>query len=278
MRLAKFTRYLNAYLSNHHQQDSHALTAVGEALVEDTPRLIRLSIWIMLAFTMFLVGWAGMAQMDEVVSATGKTLSQSPQYRVQATVTGELNELYIREGQIVNIGDPLMRLDHSPQQEKASVNAPNELSLVVSPVRGMVKHILVDTTNGQVLPGRTLVEITPLDDKLLIEARVPLKDIAFLRPGQEAVITFAAYDHTTFGSLKGCIEQISQDAMTDPAGNSFYLVRLRTQSNFLGTIDKPLLILPGMVAHMDIITGKKTLLSYLLKPIRQARMEALRER
>ncbi|GAB7197531.1 hypothetical protein [Dickeya oryzae] len=182
MRLAKFTRYFNAYLSNHHQHDPHALTAVGEALVEDTPRLIRLSIWIMLAFIMFLVGWAGMAQVDEVVSATGKTLSQSPQYRVQATVTGELNELYIREGQIVNIGDPLMRLEHSPQQEKASVNAPDELSLVVSPVRGMVKHILVDTTNGQVLPGRTLVEITPLDDKLLIEARVSLKDMAFFTP------------------------------------------------------------------------------------------------
>ncbi|AUQ26365.1 HlyD family efflux transporter periplasmic adaptor subunit [Dickeya zeae] len=274
MRLAKFTRYLSC----HHQQDSHTLPAVGEALVEDTPRLIRLSIWIMLAFIMFLIGWAGMAQMDEVVSATGKTLSQSPQYRVQATVTGELNELYIREGQIVNIGDPLMRLDTRSSQEKAPANTADELSLVVSPVRGMVKHILVDTTNGQVLPGRTLVEITPLDDKLLIEARVRLKDMAFLRPGQEAVIAFAAYDHATFGSLKGYIEQISQDAVTDPAGNSFYLVRLRTQSNYLGSIDKPQLILPGMVAHVGIITGRKTLLSYLLKPIRQARMEALRER
>lgn len=274
MRLAKFTRYLSC----HHQQDSHTLPAVGEALVEDTPRLIRLSIWIMLAFIMFLIGWAGMAQMDEVVSATGKTLSQSPQYRVQATVTGELNELYIREGQIVNIGDPLMRLDTRSSQEKAPSNTSDELSLVVSPVRGMVKHILVDTTNGQVLPGRTLVEITPLDDKLLIEARVRLKDMAFLRPGQEAVIAFAAYDHATFGSLKGYIEQISQDAVTDPAGNSFYLVRLRTQSNYLGSIDKPQLILPGMVAHVGIITGRKTLLSYLLKPIRQARMEALRER
>ncbi|AYC20153.1 Hemolysin secretion protein D, chromosomal [Dickeya dianthicola] len=282
MRLAKFVQYLNTYFSSHHQQDPQALSDVGQALVEDTPRIIRLSIWIMLAFAVFLVGWASVAEIDEVVQATGKTLSQSQRYRVQAQEAGELSDIYIREGQIVNIGDPLMRLEHvqpsSTNTSDAGENKADKLSLVVSPVRGIIRYILVDAATGQISPGRTLVEITPLDDKLLIEARVRLQDMAFLRPGQEAMMTFTAYDDITFGGLKGYIDQISQDMATDQAGNSFYLVRLRTEKNYLGNIDKPLLILPGMAAHVNIITGRKTLLSYLLKPIRQARAEALRER
>ncbi|AIR71074.1 HlyD family efflux transporter periplasmic adaptor subunit [Dickeya fangzhongdai] len=282
MRLAKFVQHLNAYFSNHHQQDPQALPDVGQALVEDTPRIIRLSIWIMLAFAVFLVGWAAVAEIDEVVHATGKTVSQSQRYRVQAQETGELSDMYIREGQIVNVGEPLMRLEHvqpsNTNTSDAGENKADKLSLVVSPVRGIIRYILVDATTGQISPGRTLVEITPLDDKLLIEARVRLQDMAFLRPGQEAMMTFTAYDDTTFGGLKGYIDQISQDMVTDQAGNSFYLVRLRTEKNYLGSIDKPLLILPGMVANVNIITGRKTLLSYLLKPIRQARAEALRER
>ncbi|KHN55110.1 hemolysin secretion protein D [Dickeya fangzhongdai] len=282
MRLAKFVQHLNAYFSNHHQQDPLALPDVGQALVEDTPRIIRLSIWIMLAFAVFLVGWAAVAEIDEVVHATGKTVSQSQRYRVQAQETGELSDMYIREGQIVNVGEPLMRLEHvqpsSTNTSDTGENKADKLSLVVSPVRGIIRYILVDATTGQISPGRTLVEITPLDDKLLIEARVRLQDMAFLRPGQEAMMTFTAYDDTTFGGLKGYIDQISQDMVTDQAGNSFYLVRLRTEKNYLGSIDKPLLILPGMVANVNIITGRKTLLSYLLKPIRQARAEALRER
>ncbi|WKV50099.1 MULTISPECIES: HlyD family efflux transporter periplasmic adaptor subunit [Dickeya] len=282
MRLAKFVQHLNTYFSSHHQQDPLALPDVGQALVEDTPRIIRLSIWIMLAFAVFLVGWAAVAEIDEVVHATGKTVSQSQRYRVQAQETGELSDMYIREGQIVNVGEPLMRLEHvqpsNPNTSDAGENKVDKLSLVVSPVRGIIRYILVDATTGQISPGRTLVEITPLDDKLLIEARVRLQDMAFLRPGQEAMMTFTAYDDTTFGGLKGYIDQISQDMVTDQAGNSFYLVRLRTEKNYLGSIDKPLLILPSMVANVNIITGRKTLLSYLLKPIRQARAEALRER
>ncbi|ANE74448.1 HlyD family efflux transporter periplasmic adaptor subunit [Dickeya solani] len=280
MRLAKFVQHLNAYFSSHHQQDPQALPDVGRALVEDTPRIIRLSIWIMLAFAVFLIGWAAVAEVDEVVHTTGKTIGQSQRYRVQAQETGELSDMYIREGQIVNVGEPLMRLEHTQTSNTsdASENKADRLSLVVSPVRGIIRYILVDAATGQISPGRTLVEITPLDDKLLIEARVRLQDMAYLRPGQEAMMTFTAYDDTTFGGLKGYIDQISQDMVTDQAGNSFYLVRLRTEKNYLGNIDKPLLILPGMVANVNIITGRKTLLSYLLKPIRQAREEALRER
>ncbi|TYL43330.1 HlyD family efflux transporter periplasmic adaptor subunit [Dickeya sp. ws52] len=274
MRLAKFVHYLNTYVFNHHPQAS---PTAGQAYEENTPRLIRLSIWTMLAFMLFLIGWAAVAKMDEVVFATGKTLSQSPRYRVQATQAGELSDLYVHEGQLVNIGTPLMQLENM-QQNNASDQTASQLSLIVSPIRGIIKHILVDTNSEQIRPGRTLMEITPLDDTLLIEAQVRLQDIAFLRPGQEAMMAFTTYDYTIFGRLKGYIEQIGQDMVTDQTGNSFYLVQLRTEKNYLGTIDKPLLILSGMPARVDIITGRKTLLSYLLKPIRQARAEALRER
>ena len=118
----------------------------------------------------------------------------------------------------------------------------------------------------------------PLDDNLLVEARIRPQDIAFLHPGQEAMVKFTAYDYTIYGGLKGKLEQISADTITDEEGNSFYLIQLRTDKSHLGTEERPLLIIPGMVASVDIITGKKSVLSYLLKPIIRAQAEALRER
>ena len=123
-----------------------------------------------------------------------------------------------------------------------------------------------------------LVEIVPLDDTLLVEARIRPQDIAFLHPGQQAVVKFTAYDYTIYGGLPGKLEQIGADTVTDDEGNSFYLIKLRTDRSTLGSEEDPLLIIPGMVASVDIITGKKSVLSYLLKPILRARAEALRER
>ncbi|WP_416359033.1 HlyD family type I secretion periplasmic adaptor subunit, partial [Atlantibacter subterraneus] len=151
-------------------------------------------------------------------------------------------------------------------------------TLVTSPVRGIVQQMLVNTIGGVIQPGNDLVEIVPLDDSLLVEAKIRPKDIAFLHPGQEAVVKFSAYDYTIYGGLKGKLEQISPDTVTDKEGNSFYVIRLRTDKNHLGSNEKPLLIIPGMVASVDIITGKKTILEYLMKPILRARAEAFRER
>lgn len=151
-------------------------------------------------------------------------------------------------------------------------------TLVTSPVRGIVQQLMVNTIGGVIQPGNDLVEIVPLDDTLLIEAKIRPQDIAFLRPGQEAIVKFTAYDYTIYGGMKGKLEQISPDTVTDKDGKSFYVIRLRTDKNHLGSDDKPLLIIPGMVASVDIITGKKTILAYLLKPILRARAEAFRER
>ena len=151
-------------------------------------------------------------------------------------------------------------------------------TLVTSPVRGIVKQLLVNTIGGVIQPGSDLVEIVPLDDKLLVEARIRPQDIAFLHPGQEAVVKFSAYDYTIYGGLKAELVQIGADTVTDDDGNSFYVIKLRTDKSHLGSEAHPLLIIPGMVASVDIITGKKSVLSYLLKPIIRARAEALRER
>lgn len=151
-------------------------------------------------------------------------------------------------------------------------------TMVVSPVRGIVQQIMVNTIGGVIQPGNDMVEIVPLDDTLLIEAKIRPQDIAFIHPGQEAMVKFSAYDYTIYGGLPAKLVQISPDTVTDKDGNSFYVIRLRTDKNHLGTDNKPLLIIPGMVASVDIITGKRTILQYLLKPILRARADALHER
>lgn len=151
-------------------------------------------------------------------------------------------------------------------------------TLVTSPVRGIVKQVLVTTIGGVIQPGNDMLEIVPLDDSLLVEARIRPQDIAFLHPGQTATVKFTAYDFTIYGGLKAELEQIGADTVTDQDGNSFYLIQLRTEKSHLGPDDNPLIIIPGMVASVDIITGRKSILRYLTKPILRARAEALRER
>jgi membrane fusion protein, adhesin transport system len=145
-----------------------------------------------------------------------------------------------------------------------------------SPVNGTVKQLRVNTVGGVVQPGKDLVEIVPSDDALLLEARVLPRDIAFLRPGQKALVKFTAYDFATYGGLEATLEHISADTVLDEKGNAFFLVRVRTLSTSLGPNKLP--IIPGMVAEVDILTGKKTVLSYLLKPILRAKSSAMTER
>nr|WP_236249862.1 HlyD family type I secretion periplasmic adaptor subunit [Pseudomonas cichorii] len=149
---------------------------------------------------------------------------------------------------------------------------------VTSPVRGIVKTLKINTIGGVVQPGSDLLEIVPLEDNLLIEARVRPQDVAFLHPGQKAMVKFSAYDYTIYGGLPARLEMIGADTVTDDKGNSFYLIQVRTDRNHLGGEDRPLLIIPGMVATVDIITGEKSVMDYLLKPVLKGGSEALRER
>lgn len=148
---------------------------------------------------------------------------------------------------------------------------------VRSPVRGTIKQLMVNTIGGVIRPGDDLVEIVPIEDTLLVEARIRPSDVAFLRPGLHATVKVTAYDYSIYGSLPAKLEDISADTITDEKGEKFYRIRLRTDRNYLGTEDKPLPIIAGMTVQTDILTGKKTVLDYLLKPILKARERALRE-
>lgn len=179
----------------------------------------------------------------------------------------------------------------SEQQEKLN-NAQDQLSalvesavgledrvnrtVVVSPVTGKIKTLNVNTVGGVIQPGMDIVEIVPTEDTLLVEAKIAPKDIAFLRPNLNAIVKFTAYDFTKYGGLVGELEHISADTTQDEEGNSFYIVRVRTEKTSFGQ-DADLPIIPGMTTSVDIITGKRTVLEYLLKPILSAKTNALKE-
>ncbi len=145
-----------------------------------------------------------------------------------------------------------------------------------APMNGTVKQLFANTVGGVVQPGKEIIEIVPSDDALLLEARVQPKDIAFLRPGQTAHVKFTAYDFSIYGGLDATLEHIGADTITDDKGNAFYIVRVRTTKSTIGEAQMP--IIPGMVAEVDILTGKKSLLSYLMKPVLRAKANALTER
>ena len=445
---------IRSYFKGSDSLDGQPLPEVKKALIEDAPRVVRLTIWGIIAFFLFMLLWANFAVIDEVTRGDGKAIPSSKLQKIQNLEGGIVAELFVKEGQIVEAGAPLIRLDDtrfvsnageteaqrlslllrierlSAQVEDRPLNIPedvraaaptqaineqslyesrrqqfkdeigglqeqltqrqqemreytskqsqyrNQLSLqrqeinmseplvaqgavspvevlrlkraemetrgqldattlaipradsaikevqrkidetrgkyrsealtelneartdlnkaqatgkaledrvsrtlVTSPVRGIVKQLLVNTIGGVIQPGSDMVEIVPLDDTLLVEAKIRPQDIAFLHPGQEAVVKFTAYDYTIYGGLKAKLERIGADTITDEdKKTTYYMIKLRTDRSHLGTDEKPLLIIPGMVASVDIITGKKSILSYLLKPIIKARAEALHER
>lgn len=153
---------------------------------------------------------------------------------------------------------------------------------VRSPVRGTVKRLKVTTVGGVVQPGMDLVEVVPLEDSLLVEAKVEPRDIAFLHPGQRAMVKLTAYDSTIYGALEATLEHISADSITqedDKGGQrSFFLIRVRTVDRGYVKDGEHLPIIPGMTATVDVLTGRKSVLHYLLRPINRARERALRER
>ncbi|MNB92786.1 MULTISPECIES: HlyD family type I secretion periplasmic adaptor subunit [unclassified Pseudomonas] len=442
------------YFKGSSSLQGQPLPEVNKALIEDAPRVVRLTIWAIIAFFVFLMLWANFAVIDEVTKGDGKAIPSSKIQKIQNLEGGIISELFVKEGQIVDAGAPLLRLDDtrfasnvgeteadrlsmvlrverlSAEVEDRPLNFPEDVlkavpgqakseeslyisrrqqlhdeigglqeqliqrqqelreftskqaqyrqqlgfqrqeismseplvaqgavspvevlrlrraeaetrgqldattlaipraesaikevqrkidetrgkfrsdaltqlneartdlnkaqatgkaledrvsrTLVTSPVRGIVNKLLVNTIGGVIQPGSDLVEIVPLDDTLLVEAKIRPQDIAFLHPGQEATVKFTAYDYTIYGGMKAKLEQIGADTITDEdKKTTYYIIKLRTDRSHLGTDEKPLLIIPGMVASVDIITGKKTVLSYLLKPIIRARAEALHER
>lgn len=151
-------------------------------------------------------------------------------------------------------------------------------TMVRSPVDGTVKQLFINTVGGIAKPGMDIIEIVPNDDKLLVEAKIKPSDIAFVYPGQNAVVKLTAYDFAIYGGLEGKVIHVSADTITDEKDEEYYLVRIETDTNYLGTEDNKKDIMVGMTVQADIITGKKTIIQYIMKPILRAKYNALRER
>ena len=203
------------------------------------------------------------AQISRVESAIAEAMRRIDEVRLTASnqMSAELSETMSKLSSLSEGGrvleDKVLKAD------------------IKSPVRGTIKRLLVPTVGAVVQPGKELVEVVPMDDALILEARIAPKDIAFLRPHQEALVKFTAYDFSIYGGLQADVENISADSVVDEKGNAFYIVRVRTRKASLGN---NLPVIPGMVAQVDILTGKKTILSYLLKPVLRAKANALSER
>lgn len=147
-----------------------------------------------------------------------------------------------------------------------------------APVRSTVKQIYINTLGGVVKPGEPIMDLVPMTDTLLVEARIRPQDVAFLRPGQQVMVKVSAYDFSIYGGLEGKLESISADTIEDKKGEHFYLAKIRTTKNAIVYHNEQLPIIPGMMVTADILIGKKTVLDYLLKPILKAKQNALRER
>jgi adhesin transport system membrane fusion protein len=151
-------------------------------------------------------------------------------------------------------------------------------TVIKSPINGIVQKLYVNTVGGVIKPGDNLIEIVPTEGGLLIEAKVKPADIAFIYPGQKAVVKVTAYDFSVYGSMGGVVSTISPDTETDEKENVYYIVRIHTNKKFLGTREKPLKIIPGMMVNVDVITGQKTVLQYILKPLLKAKQYTFTER
>lgn len=201
--------------------------------------------------------------------------------RQAAELKGKIDEarnqfaVRAREEQVKNNADLDAQLQvmagKADQLDRAVIN---------SPVRGIVKDVQVNTVGGVLQPGGKLMEIVPLEDQLLVEARINPRDIAYIRPGLPATVKVTAYDSSIYGDLKGMVEVVSPDTLQDEVRRDqfYYRVYVRTQSAELKNRNgKTFPILPGMVANVEIKTGQKSVLDYLIKPLNKLN-EALRER
>ncbi len=200
--------------------------------------------------------------------------------RIQAAIQEAQRKVQEAELNVRN----LARVELSETKSKLSTLEQGQLALadrvklaeVRSPVRGTVNTLMVNTVGGVVQPGKDILDIVPMDDSLLLEVQVNPKDIGFLHFGQKAEVKFTAYDFAIYGGLTGKVEQIGANTITDERGNSYYIVKVRTDKVHVGDNSRP--IIPGMQAEVHVLTGRRTLMQYLLKPILRAKANALTER
>lgn len=261
-----------------------------QELIESTSRLSQLSTAKDLAqeelnATKSLLESGAVSPLEVTRLEKEVARSNGERDQARAQVSRARSAIQEAEGQIREIGlryrnawrnelsATLAELGSLTEGNKALVDRVSH-SEVKSPINGTIKRLFVNTTGAVVMPGGAVAEIVSVEDELVVEAKLSPSDRAFVKPGQNVVVKFTAYEYAIFGGLDGTVEYIGPDTITDERGNTFYTVRIKTHKTNFGE-NRP--ILPGMVAQVDIITGKKTVLTYLLKPLFRAKEKALRE-
>lgn len=264
------------------------------AAVRETPGLVAREMELMRSRRQNLA--VATASLHQSLALTRRQLSMTePLVELGAANQVEVIQLRRQENEIQAKLDTLRNqyiIDASADYAKAKAELDQVIQVVGgrrdqldrtelrSPVKGIVKNLEVTTIGGVIQPGGSLMEIVPLEKQLLIEARMSPRDIAFIRPGLPATVKITAYDPSIYGTLAGTVDRISPDTLQDEVHRDqvYYRVYVRTDTSTLRTKDgRPHAIMPGMVATVEIRTGRKTVLQYLMKPINKAQ-EALRER
>ncbi|MFJ2549877.1 HlyD family efflux transporter periplasmic adaptor subunit [Pseudomonas sp. NPDC087612] len=381
---------------------------LADPLLAVTHPVYRPLLWLLLACILIAIAWAAWAELDEVTRGDGRVVPYSRIQKIQSLEGGILDRLLVKEGELVEVGQPLVRLDETrfltnvqestnqadglraaiarldaevlgkeriefgpgvdpdsplarserelfksrrgkllentrsiqaqirlaqsqldlvrPLVAKRAVSQMEALKLsqdiatlngkltelkntyfqdaytersqrkadlsalepiiqqrqdqlrrteILSPVRGRVNTVLINTRGGVIQPGEAIMEVIPVEERLLVEARIKPRDVAFLVPGMPAKVKITAYDFSIYGDLKGTLEQISADTIEEdtPRGKeSYYQVLIKTDGSQLKKGDEVLPIIPGMVAEVDILSGKRTVLNYLIRPLVKARL------
>lgn len=212
-------------------------------------------------------------KLQSAILSVNKIKSEISEIKKKINETYENHESKTRE----KLNEIITSLKDLEANSVASIDQVSR-AIVKSPSNGIVQALYVNTIGGSIKPAEDLIEIVPTDYKLIVEVKILPSDIAFIYQGQKAVVKFSAYDFSIYGGLDGEVINISPDTITEKDDKTYYLVRIKTDKNYIGSEEKKMKIIPGMVADVDIITGKKTILDYILKPILKTKQYTFTER
>jgi len=215
--------------------------------------------------------------IEDKYNSTKKSIPRLRSMVKEAQQSIEETKLAFRSDAKVKLNEAITEL-HSLRADSTALKDQVDRTVVRSPMDGIVQRLFVHTLGGVVRPGADIVEIVPSGQALLVEVKVKPADIAFIYFSQHAIVKFSAYDFSIYGGLEGEVVHISADTIKDEKDNVFYTVRIKTTKNYLGNKEKPLKIIPGMTVNVDIITGKKSVLDYILKPILKTKQYTFTER
>lgn len=228
--------------------------------------------------TDFLRAQRDVSELEGQLASTTESIARIEAALEEARLQVEEATLRFRQDALAELTKVLAELSVTQQTARGAQDRVARTE-IRSPVDGIVNSLAVNTLGAFVNAGGHVADVVPVDDNLLVEAKVKPADIAFIRPGQEATVKITSYDFSIYGGLGGIVEHVSADSIYDEeARETFYIVYIKSENAYLERDGKTYPIIPGMTSQVDILTGKKTILDYLLKPINKARQEALRER